>query len=253
MGTQGSPRSPNVDVSIPLTDTICMDVTVAEAAGELGVDERTVRAHVLSGRLQVTRVVGRTQLLEHAGVKALKRGSGRGRHWSARTAWASLELLDTDATSRLAGSERTRLRARLRDVDVNQLAHSTSARGRLRRFAHIRGEAGQLRERLHLSGMTALEDDDTAAVFNLVASPSRVTVGYVVDMDRFAVCNGLVESAEGDVFLRGMGTDDDLYLGMATYALDLFELGDTRESTAGARYLEARVRAQSPLDPRGDR
>ncbi len=217
-----------------------MDITVTEAAEELGLDERTVRAHVMSGRLQVTRVIGRTQLIEHAGVQALQRGSGRGRLWNATTAWAALELLDIRTTRRLGGSERSRLRARLRGISVAQLAHLASGRGRLRRFAQVRGDRERLRAQVQLSGVTALEDEDVASVFDLVGSPSRLTMGYVPDLREVALRNGLVESAEGDVFLRELG-EHQAYIGLSTIALDLYELGDTRESAAGARFLGSRL------------
>lgn len=219
-----------------------MDVTVSEAAKELNLDERTVRAHVTSGRLQVTRVIGRTQLLEYAGVKALQRGSGRGRLWNARTVWAALELLDSGATERVTGSERSRLRARLGSLDVARFAYLASGRGQLRRLSQVSGTTTTLRERLLLSGVTLLESDEVAAAFDLASSRSRRTVGYVHDLEAFALRNALVESADGEVFLRDLATADEVYLGLATYALDLFELGDTRESSAGARYLTERMR-----------
>lgn len=219
-----------------------MEVTIAEAAAELGVDVRTVREHVLSGRLQVARQVGRTQLLEHAGVRALGRAAGgRGRRWAAGTAWAALELLDTGTTSRLVGSERSRLRARLRGLEVAQLAHLAAGRGRLRRFTQLRGDREQLRSGVLVSGVSVLEVDELAEVFDLSAGGSRVTMGYVHDLAGFALRRGLVESAEGEVFLRGLAEGESVYLGLATYALDLYELGDARESSAGARYLSARL------------
>lgn len=218
-----------------------MDVTVAEAAEELGVVPRTIRAHVFSGRLQVTRTVGRTQLIEHAGLIALKRGAGVGRAWAPRTAWAALELLDSGTTHRLVGSDLSRLRARLRGMPVSQFAHLCSGRGRLRRWAQVRGDQDRLRSSIFLSGTTKLVDDEVAVRFGLAAGASRVTMGYAAGVDELAVRHGLVESADGDVFLRELVGAEEPHVGLATAALDLYELGRTRESAAGAAHLKSRL------------
>ena len=91
------------------------EMTVRQAAEQLGVDVSRVRALVGSGALAGRRV-GSQWLVRQDAVERRAELVGAGatsRALSTRTAWAAAELLDGGAAAWLATSERARLRARL--------------------------------------------------------------------------------------------------------------------------------------------
>ncbi len=65
-----------------------MEVTLQDAAAQLGVSVRQAQRLAAAGTLNVTRWVGHTALVESGSVVAAARTArGAGRRWDARTAW----------------------------------------------------------------------------------------------------------------------------------------------------------------------
>jgi excisionase family DNA binding protein len=91
------------------------EVTVREAAEQLGVHQSRVRALLSAGTLHGRRV-GSQWLISVDDVdlrKALIGGGAKSRAMSARTAWAAAALADGGQATWITASERSRLRSRL--------------------------------------------------------------------------------------------------------------------------------------------
>lgn len=219
-----------------------MEMTVAQAAKRLGTTSRAVHLGIDSGRIAVARRLDGRALLDDITVEMVRRTSARGRTWDANTTWAALELLETGQTSRVAGTQRSRLKARLRQMTVRQFAHAAQSRGPLVRLRQHDGTSRQLAREVTVSGASALVDAELAEQFRLAAGVSDKLVGYVAQ-ERLDVLSSsflLERSAEGNVLLR---VCENAMVNTATIALDLYELGKTRESSAGAAWLEERLGA----------
>ncbi|MCU1481786.1 MAG: hypothetical protein JWQ19_2572 [Subtercola sp.] len=98
-----------------------MQLSTSEAARELGVSPRQVRRIASSDRIVANRI-GASHSISTRQVQALSRTMYRGRNWSEDTRQAALDLLASGATTRLAGSERSRLKMRIRTADPGSLA-----------------------------------------------------------------------------------------------------------------------------------
>src|SRR4051794_36184074 len=98
------------------------EMTTIAAARVLGVSSRQVQRLAAAGELTEVGRIGGNLLLDANSVHRLaQRGRQRGRPWSEETARAAVDLLDAGRTTRLNAAQRSRLRARLRDVDAEEL------------------------------------------------------------------------------------------------------------------------------------
>jgi excisionase family DNA binding protein len=89
-----------------------MQVSVMEAASRLGVSPRAVQKAIQGGSLPASRV-GRIWLIDEQDLAVARPSS---RPMSQRISWAFLDLLDGGPASAAAPSERTRLRAKRRNL-----------------------------------------------------------------------------------------------------------------------------------------
>ncbi|MFC6706167.1 helix-turn-helix domain-containing protein [Flexivirga alba] len=95
-----------------------MDLTTAEAAQRLNVNQSRVRALIAAGGLEARRF-GTQWLVNSDSVEhqaALTTANATGRTMSQRIAWAAADLADGGDAEWLTASERSRLRRRLRGV-----------------------------------------------------------------------------------------------------------------------------------------
>ena len=113
-----------------------MYLSTSQAATELGVTARQVRRAAVSGRV-VAAKYGASHVFSERQVQALERTAHRGRNWTQTVQQAALDLLVTGKTTELSGTERSRLKDRLRGVGVGALTGQI-LRGRvsLRRAAN---------------------------------------------------------------------------------------------------------------------
>ena len=98
-----------------------MRLSTSQAAKELGVSARQVRRTAATGRIVATKH-GTAHAFSQRQVQALERTAHRGRNWTEAVQKAALDLLATGKTAELSSSERSRLKQRIRDADVNVLA-----------------------------------------------------------------------------------------------------------------------------------
>ncbi|GAA1193369.1 hypothetical protein GCM10009632_10450 [Mycolicibacterium alvei] len=218
---------------------MCMaEMTVVDAAVQLDVSERQVRRLANNGVLTISRVVGRTLLLDSVSVHQLAaRVRHNGRPWAAATAWAALAMLSGQLAPWMDPAAASRLRHRLRGARATEVAWL--ARGR----AHVRQMQGWGRDNgLVPTGVSALCEPKIAALFDL--SPvDRGSDGYVAarHFDDMVTNLGLFDDIEGDIVVRvvpddaGYAVDRPL---IAAVAVDLSESLDTREAAAGERVLD---------------
>lgn len=136
-------------------------MTIAEAAGRLGVSRQRVRALAQAGSLEAIRAEGiwligadsvaKRTLLAELGVSA-----AAARPWSQRIAWAAMRLLDDDDAllPDLDRKDRYRLRRRLDDPDPARLLSAVRNRARVVRASVHPSRVASLQDSVVPSGIT---------------------------------------------------------------------------------------------------
>lgn len=215
---------------------------VSEAAAELGVSPRRVRQMLADGVLAGERV-GRAWVI---GSEQLHRAERRrpevGRPWSARSAWAVLLLADGEMPI-LSPVERSRARKRLAE-GLENIASRLVARADARWFYAHPSVLGRLAAvpgvvRAGVSAAPVLGVD-------LVVGDEFEGYVRVGDLDGLVSQYGLDGNAERpNVLLRVVDDDawpfqpDQVLVGRAVVAADLWESEDPRTQRAGAELLSA--------------
>lgn len=216
-----------------------MYLSTSQAATELGVTARQVRRAVSSGRVVATKY-GSAHALSQRQVRALERTAHRGRNWTDTAQKTALDLLATGKTSdlvnaalastaltsaELSSTERSRLKQRIRNLDVGALAGQI-LRGRvsLRRAASDEAKsrfAPGLASELGLSaggGLGVLVAHD--------ASRAARTARLGLDD------SGDIAVVEGDEVHRRV-----------LEALALYAYGDARECSAATQWIASAQQA----------
>ncbi|CAJ1583623.1 DNA-binding protein [[Mycobacterium] wendilense] len=213
------------------------EMTAAEAAEVLEVSQRQVARLASKEVLTVSRVVGRTLLLDSASVHRLaQRARRNGRPWSAATAWAALALLSGKQADWMDAARLSRLRHRLRGINASDLVWLSRRRATIHQMRGWDAVTG-----LVPTGVSALRDPENAALFGLSAT-DRGSDGYVAAsaFPELVTGSGLYDDIEGDVVVRVVPDDAGYRLEqslVAAVAVDLAEALDTREAAAGERIL----------------
>jgi hypothetical protein len=207
----------------PAWDDICMLRTSRAAASQLGLSRREVNRAVRSGRIVSARIGDRNVVSDRA-VVAASRTAGRGRRWSPLTARAALELLESGNTDLVRGSERSRLKARLRAAGARELGYQLLA-GRVSLWRRTSATGARVESAL-------------AASLGLAAD-GGLAVDVAADVGRRARELRLVEDSEGDVLL----VEGDERARRVLEAVGLYAFGSTRESGAAEAWLRERIEA----------
>jgi hypothetical protein len=195
-----------------------MEVTTRSAAAQLGLSQRQVQRIARSGRLVNRTVAGRTVVAGRSLV-ALSRSAARGRRWDEQTVAAACELLERGATDRISGSQRSRLRARLRTISLASLAYQV------------------LSDRVTLWRSTRPAADTVDEVADgLSSTGERLDVKVTRDAKAFARQTRMLEDADGQTLLVELDTDA---LALAE-DLALYAYGDERTSSAAGHRIQAR-------------
>lgn len=197
-----------------------MYLSTSEAARELGVSDRQVRRAAANGRLVASRH-GSAHSVSTRHVRMLARTKHRGRSWSVRAQRAALDLLSHGSTNVLASSELSRMKRRVRSAQVSTLA----------------GQILRNRISLRRAADSDANQKFTPALLREVGLSADGGLGVLVaeDAARVARRERLGLDAMGDIAV----VEGEESHRMVLEALTLFALGDTRESSAAHRWIEA--------------
>jgi hypothetical protein len=195
-----------------------MEVATNSAAAHLGVSQRQVQRLAQSGRLVSRDIAGRT-VVAGSSLAAAARSKGRGRHWDDRTVAAAANLLEHGSTELISGSQRSRLRARLRTISLSELAYQT-----------LGGRVTLWRDTRHGPAPDDLAD-------GLTSTGGRLDIKVVPDVSSYARRTRLLEDTEGDTLLIELDTDTPAVV----VDIALYAYGDTRTSSAAAERIRARL------------
>ena len=208
---------------------MCMELTVAQIAGQHGRTPRFVQQAVRSGDLSALRLMGRLAVMDDLAATAWARSLARGRRWSGDVRDAALDLLSTGRTDRLSSSERSRLRSRLRGMSAAAMAHAAGGLGGWARYRVPRVPD------LPRVGPSAV--DQTA--LGIVAGGGWVTFIETGDLGVLESEHDVILDADGNLGVLERPRSD---LRSARVLLDTYLLGDARLSAAAATELEGRGR-----------
>ena len=210
-------------------------IGASQAASSLQVSQRRVRQLLESGQLSGQRVGGRW-VINCSDVERLRR-AGAGRPWSARSAWAVLELA-AGGNPELSPVERSRARKRLADHELAGLVGKLRSRSERREmYAHLSAldrigdEAGGVR-----GGVSALNAHGVDLIVSNEAEiyiRSSEAAGFA---DRYALQPG---ADRPNLIVRVV--DDDVWpfaedVNIAPWpvvAVDLLDADDERSRRAG--------------------
>ena len=98
-----------------------MYMSTTQAAQELGVSVRQMRRKAALDRVP-TRRYGNAWIFSSRQLQVMSRTSHRGRDWSEKTKVAALDFLARGSTNEFTGSERSRIKQRVRSASLGVLA-----------------------------------------------------------------------------------------------------------------------------------
>lgn len=197
-----------------------MSLSTTQAAKELGVSARQVRRAAVSGRIVATRH-GASHAFSQRQVQALERTVHRGRNWTETAQQAALDLLATGETTELTGTERSRLKSRIRVAGVGTLA------GQI-----LRGRVSLRR---------AVSDESKSRFVSVLTGELGLSAGgglgvlVAKDATREARKARLGLDDSGDIAV----IEGDEKHRSVLEALALYVYGDARESSAAAGWIAA--------------
>lgn len=194
-----------------------MEATTHSAAAQLGLSQRQVQRLARRGRVVNRAIAGRTVVAGRSLV-ALSRSSGRGRRWNERTVAAACELLDRGATERISGSQRSRLRGRLRTISIVDLAYQV------------------LGDRVTLWRSTRPATGAEHPSDGLSSTGSRLDVKVTQDAAVFARGARVLADPDGEIVLVELDTDAPAVVADVV----LYAYGDERTSSAAMRRVLGR-------------
>lgn len=214
-------------------------LAVSEAADRLGVTPRQVQHLVASGDLSsVARGFVDSSSVDR--LIAIRRG-GRARTWSEATAWGAVALLTGVEATWMGESQRSRLRAQLRQLNAEQVVARTRNRAIAMRYGGHPSAVSRVRAAAVSSHLAArrLGLADVNAVDAYVGAD---------EVDEVARTYGLVLDNSGAFTLRATSMVMDVVReliedGDVVAALDLAESPDVRERSAGMKALGDAVKA----------
>jgi hypothetical protein len=198
-----------------------METATAAAASQLGVSQRQVQRLARNGRLVSREIAGRTVVAGRS-VVAMSRSSARGRRWEQHTVAAACELLEKGSTARVSGSQRSRLRSRLRTIPLAELAYQV------------------LGDRVTLWRSANREESTTDRFADgLSTTGERLDVKVTHNAATLTRRLRMIEDADGDTIVieleaEARGVVEDIVL---------YAYGDVRTSIAAAERIRARQEA----------
>ncbi len=207
-----------------------------DAALALGISQRQITELLRAGKLGGEQLQDGTWLVFRRALgerRAIHAGSGRA--WSASSSWALLGELSGRATEGLSQSTQARIRRRIRDRSVDEIARKVATRTRVHRYTA--DSLSRTAADLTLTGASAAD-----VVDRTLTAETRKVEGYVRagDLDDFVRRHLLTLDAEGDVTIYEAPESEVFgrHASNATIAADLARSVSTRERSAGLAILE---------------
>ena len=216
----------DIDRYLRLSEYIRTELAVGQVAHAYDRSERLVQLALRSGALAGHRTVGRVTTMDDIAARAWSRSVARGRPWTPDVRDAALDLLSDGQTTRLAASERSRLKARLSSLTARDIAH---AAGGLGTWSRYRGDAPASTR----IGPSAVD----AAQLGIVPGEGWLTFVQTEDLDLYELEHEVTLDADGNLGVVERPSIDDR---PARILLDTYLLGDARQSAAAASALEER-------------
>lgn len=214
-------------------------VSVSDAASRLDVSVRQIQNLVASGDLcQVARGV-----VDRASVERLSavRAGSHVRPWSESTAWGAIALLSGRNVPWLGSSQRSRLRARLRQISATQLIERARRRADVRWYAGHPASVTRVRAEL-------VDTSDASSALGLAGSTA--VDGYLerAALDDVVARHALVADPSGRFVLRSTSMPLEVVADLARsgHVLAAFDLGgsmDVRERRAGQQGIDRALEA----------
>ena len=200
-----------------------MEIETRSAATQLGLSQRQVQRLAQNGGVIHRVVAGRT-VVSGRSLIAVSRSAARGRRWDEQTVRAACELLDRGSTQLIDGSQRSRLRGRLRAMTVAELAYQVLGnRATLWRSTRRDVNSGsQVADGLSSTG----EELDIKVTRNSATLARRLR---------------LLQDADGETLLIELDTDAPAVV----TDIALYAYGDERTSSAARERVQARQAALS--------
>lgn len=207
---------------------------VSEAAERIGVSTRQVQHLVSRGDL---RSVARG-FVDASSVDRLiaVRQGGRARAWSEATAWGAVALLSGMDAAWMGESQRSRLRARLREINAEELVARSRNRAVVRRYSGHPSAVSRVR---------AVTVSTHLATRRLGLADANAVDAYVDadELDDVVRSHALALDASGTFTLRATTMAIDVVAelvidGDVVAAMDLAESLDVRERNAGMKALQ---------------
>jgi hypothetical protein len=212
------------------------ELMTKDAALALGISQRQITELLRAGKLGGEQLQDGTWLVSRRALgerRAIHAGSGRA--WSASSSWALLGELSGRPTEGLSQSTRARIRRRIRDSSVDEIARKVATRTHVHRYTA--DSLSRTAADLTLTGASAAD-----VVDRTLTSETRTVEGYVRegDLDDFVRRHLLTLDAEGDVTIYEAPESEALgrHASNATIAADLARSVSTRERSAGLVALE---------------
>jgi excisionase family DNA binding protein len=209
-------------------------IPAVEAAAELDVDPRRIRAMIQEGQLEAEKVGGRwlVKRLSLERCKGLR--PGQGRPFNARNAWALLLLAAREEPDWVSPQQRSRLRSYLRRGDLADLLPELRRRAAIHRFRAHPSDLPRLAQerRVVRSGASA------AGEYGIDLHAPGVLEAYVPSnrLSKLSAKYRLSPSDNPNVILRaveGMWPFENASIAPPTVvAADLLEADDARSRRA---------------------
>lgn len=199
-----------------------MELTIADVAGTSGTTVRHVRRAIATGELHALRTIGRTTVLDDLAVQAWERSRFRGRRWSGEVREAAFDLIEQGSTARLSSSERSRLRASLKQATPRRIAHLAGGlEGAWARYRTVLSVP-----QLNGATPTAVPPDSG------MLGESHLAFITTPSLDTFELDNDVILDASGN-----LGVIERDQTRPAQALLDTYLLAGSRDSAAAAATL----------------
>ncbi len=227
-------------------------VSVAQAARLLGVHPQRIHQRIRAGSLPAMRI-GNQWAIEEADLELVRHRKAAGRPLSARSAWALVAVASSyeEAIARLAPSERSRARARLRALMALESADDLGEASAVLAVA-LGNRARRMLLVASVRDLPDLRDDDRLRQSGVSVPGSKISAGQLVEgyvramdfdglVDQYLLSPADRQRANVVLHVVDIEVEDELLDGVAesllVRAVDLSEHSGVREKNEAVRAI----------------